>query len=165
MVATSGGWCGTKLGQFWFHTQKHRFAFRLLNNNTSFHFSYRLMIIIILNQPRRQPGSSHPPFVPGAARSWIFVTLSSVVAVFGAPGRGSSKTDVRPRWNHFWRSPSREKSHRIQHPSALWYRSAISLPKTRIESQNESPNALKTKLRVRFGWNFDSSRIRECITR
>ena len=32
-------------------------------------------------------------------RSWIFVTFSSVVAVFEAPGRGSSKTDVRPRWN------------------------------------------------------------------
>jgi len=32
-------------------------------------------------------------------RSWIFVTLSSVLAVFGAPGRGSSKTDVRPRWS------------------------------------------------------------------
>ena len=28
-------------------------------------------------------------------RSWILFTLSSVVAVFGAPGRGSSKTDVR----------------------------------------------------------------------
>jgi len=50
MVATSGGWCGTKLGLFWFHTQKsHRFVFRLLNKRTSFHFSYRLMIIIILS--------------------------------------------------------------------------------------------------------------------
>jgi len=30
-------------------------------------------------------------------RSWFYVTLSSVVAVFGAPGRSSSKTDVRLR--------------------------------------------------------------------
>jgi len=50
MVATSGGWCGTKLGLFWFHSQKScGFAFRLLNNDVSYYFSYILMIIIILN--------------------------------------------------------------------------------------------------------------------
>jgi len=50
MVATSCGWCGTKIGTFWFNTQKsHLFAFRLLSNNTSINFSYRLMIIIMLN--------------------------------------------------------------------------------------------------------------------
>ena len=32
-------------------------------------------------------------------RSWIFFTLFSVIAVFGAPKRGSSITDLRPRWN------------------------------------------------------------------
>jgi len=45
MVATSGGWCGTKLDLFWFCTPKiHMFAFHLLNHKPSFHISYVLII-------------------------------------------------------------------------------------------------------------------------
>jgi len=45
MVATSGGWCGTKLDLFWFCTPKiHMFAFHLLNHNPSFHITYVLII-------------------------------------------------------------------------------------------------------------------------
>jgi len=45
MVATSGGWCGTKLDLFWFCTPKiHMFAFHLLNHNPSFYITYVLII-------------------------------------------------------------------------------------------------------------------------
>jgi len=36
-----------------------------------------------------------------------------------------------------WRATSKEKSHRTQHPSALWFRWAISFRKTRIGSQTD----------------------------
>jgi len=45
IVATTGGWCGTKHDLFWFCTPKiHMFAFHLLNHNPSFHITYVLII-------------------------------------------------------------------------------------------------------------------------
>jgi len=50
------------------------------------------------------------------------------------------KKNVRPRWNslnQFLSVATKEKSHRTQLPSALWFRCAACLPKTRMESQTD----------------------------
>ena len=70
-------------------------------------------------------------------RPWMFVTLSSVVVIFGAPGYGSSKTDLRRRWNslnQFLMVAINGEESLYTASKTLWFCCAISLPKTRIES-------------------------------
>lgn len=59
-------------------------------------------------------------------RSWTCIMLSSVVAVFGAPGQGLTETYIWPRWN-LWNqflsiAVEREDS---SHLSSLWFPSLM----------------------------------------
>lgn len=71
--------------------------------------------------------------------SWIFATLSAMVAVCRAPGQGSPKPtcDLVSTRTDFWWLPLKERTQRSRHRVAPWLGCAFSLPKTRIESPTD----------------------------
>lgn len=76
-------------------------------------------------------------------RSCTFVTLTS--DHFESPNRGLSKTHWRPRRN--WINQILNNRRRIIEQFFFY------IPRTRLS------HAVKNKLRVRFGWNFESNRL------
>lgn len=93
-------------------------------------------------------------------RSWTFVSLCSVLAVFGIGGRSSSEIEMQPCWNSLSKLlASKEKNHHIWITIEAIFVYIIDTP-TNVAffpffwTPRPLPDAIKRKLRVRFSWKF-----------
>lgn len=74
------------------------------------------------------------------------LALFFVVAIFETPGHGTTRTRVRSRWNSLT-ARFILQTYKWNHPPKLCF-----------------SNMVKRKLLIRFGWTFESSRLRERTT-